>query len=241
MRRRIKHSRRVLLLLGFSLAVAIIIAPSAFANFGGKLVLDSCCVLRGNRAGIQAPSSNFSLPSYSLGAIRVSAERDTGTQWGVIQVGFAQTNDANAGECGSRSSLTHYWEYKIYGDGSFPYHCAWLDGTPLVYGATKLYTVYRKLESATGNTTTWQANIDGVQKLVANVSFDGATHVTATGELQGSSSGSLSGCYACAGSNAWQRTSAAGSTLWTTISSAQNINSDGAWSIGSLPAFNVSR
>ncbi len=240
-----RASARALRLISLVSVVAVMAfvdasSASAQANFGGKNLDASCCDHRGVRSGIQAPGGNFSLSSGMLGVFRVAAEGFAGNYGGIIQTGFGQTNDATFDECGSRTTLTHYWEYQVAQEGA-AYHCAWLDGTPLVYNGTKLYSVYRRSQRYTGNTTTWQANIDGVQKLSVDVNFDSALLISASGELSGGGSGSLSACYACAGSNPWQRTPSAGSIGWTTIMQAQNINTDGLWSIGNLPGpFNVS-
>ena len=118
----------------------------------------------------------------------------------------------------------------------------------MTLGATKLYTVYRRLSAQTGNSTTWRARIEtlDVGGGGADVDFDFASLVAATGEiireggLGGWGTGDVDGCYGCTQTSSgllirWQRTTAAGSTQWTDIQSAHNINTDSRWEIGSLP------
>lgn len=172
---------------------------------------------------------------------------------GLIQVGFAQSNGLDLDDCGYRTTLHHYWEYKLAISGA-PFHCAWLDNDAVVKGASKLYTVFRKVRSTTiTNDTTWEARIEGAQKLALNVHFDGADNVGASGELVrsgvpfGFSHGGLSACYGCSGSATypttiqWQMTTAAGSSGWADIAEANAItlNSDGNWVIGAIPAWTI--
>lgn len=126
-------------------------------------------------------------------------------------------------------------QYKVNLDGA-PFHCGWIDSTPVVLGGTALYTVSRSSAGA----GVWRANLNGVQRLQVDVNFSSAHRILASGELvrdSGVPDGTVDACYACAGSNSWARTSVAdpGTADWTTIQSAQNINTDGQWSIDPLP------
>jgi hypothetical protein len=154
-----------------------------------------------------------------------------------MQIGFGKTNSAPLSDCLGRSSLTNFWEYKIYDFGTM-YHCAWLDGEPLVLEAPRRYSVLRRASSSTGNETTWGAFLDGERKLSMNILYDGAEQVYAGGELDNCTTcqwipdGAMHGCIACAGSTPWQRTSSEGSVGWVDIGAATNVNTDGDWAIG---------
>jgi hypothetical protein len=230
--------RIVVVALTFSLVA--LVAPGqapADPNFGFKYVHQSCCVLRGTSAGLYAPSTSYPLPSGVLGVMRVSAERNLGNVGGLIQIGYGKTNGLVLDDCGSRSSLTNYWEYRRYTSGA-GYHCAWLDGEPLVFDAPRHYAVLRRSSQSTGNATTWGAFLDGTRKLSINILFDGAEIILAGGELNNCSScsglpdGAMHGWYGDAGSTYWQRSSAEGGGNWVTINSATNYNTDGQWAIG---------
>ncbi|MDQ3823308.1 MAG: hypothetical protein M3321_08715 [Actinomycetota bacterium] len=171
----------------------------------------------------------------------------------MIQVGFAQSEELSIDDCGARGTLTHYWEYRVSIDGA-PAHCAWLDGTPVHRGQSKLYTVFRKVQTPeVPNNTTWEARIEGVKKLAVNLRFDGADALIASGELVRSSppfgpvKGGVDACYGCSGSAVypttiqWQKTSAAGSTQWTDIpeGTANYLNTDGEWIIGDIPTWAI--
>lgn len=237
---RVRAAQRLFAAFVACLGVAVTAAahaPPANAvinNFGGKFLDSDCCVLRGTRSGIQAPGSQFQLPNGTDGVVRVAAESHT-LATGIIQIGFSMQNNASVDDCGSRSSLTHFWEYKVNLEGA-PFHCGWIDGTPVVLGGTALYTVARS-SSGVG---VWHANLNGVQRLQVDVNFSSAHRIVASGELIreiAEPDGTIDACYACAGSNAWARTSVAdpGSADWTEIQSATNINTDGQWSIDPLP------
>jgi hypothetical protein len=122
--------------------------------------------------------------------------------------------------------------------------------------ASNLYSVYRRNQSATGNSTTWQANINSGYVDDRNVGFDAAKIGLAAGEIQtdpnafnfGPADGDVYGCYGCAatpnGVIGWQNTTTAGSAGWTTITSATNINpasptwagkTDDRWTVQDLP------
>jgi hypothetical protein len=231
--------RIAVLALAFSLLASVTPGEAAAdPNFGFKYVDQSCCVLRGTSAGLYAPSTTYPLPSGVLGLMRVSAQRTCcGDVGGLIQIGYGKTNNLLFSDCGSRSSLTNYWEYKKYTAGA-NYHCAWLDGEPLVFDAPRQYAVLRRLSQSTGKTTTWGAFIDGTRKLSINILFDGAEIILAGGELNNCFSctsipdGAMHGWYGDAGSTYWQRSSVEGGGNWVTINSATNWNTDGQWEIG---------
>jgi hypothetical protein len=228
----------LILVLG---AVLFVVIPprqvAANPNFGAKYLSQSCCVLRGNRAGIYAPSNSYSLPSGVLGLMRVEAQRTSSTAIGLIQIGYGKTNNLSFSDCGNRSTLTNFWEYRVYTQGS-TYHCAWLTGEPLVFGAPRRYSILRRGSWATGNETTWGAYLDGTQKLSINILFDGAEHIYVGGELNkcftcsGLPDGDMHGWYGASGSTPWQRTSTEGGGNWVTVGQATNLNSDGDWAIG---------
>lgn len=228
------------------------------ANFGGKRrgAVTPGLFARGNRSHIQAPTADCELDHLHVCAVRVIAEAYSSgeSDSGLIQVGFAQSNELPVDDCGYRTTLHNFWEYKVSVAGA-PTHCAWLDGVPVQYGKSKLYTVFRKLQSTTiTNVTTWEARIEGTQQLVVNVKFNGADDVAATGELTRDKTnalsyahGGVSGCYGCSGSSTyptpiqWQMTTTAGSSGWAdqTEANSINVNSDGNWVIGTIPAWTV--
>jgi hypothetical protein len=224
-------------------------------NFGVKYRGSKTAGLfaRGSRAGITAPSSSadFRTPFEHGGVVRAYAESYSTGIAGLIQVGFGLSNFGNVADCGYRTGLSHYWEYHRARAGE-TFHCAWLDGTPVVFGGAKLYTVFRNLQSETGNTTTWQANIDGVQKLRTNVYFDGADVAGAGGELVflGANGlqmgdGVVNACIGCQATHygviPWQMTTAAGSAQWSNVNSvdAKTLNTDGKWVFGTFPAWTL--
>jgi hypothetical protein len=136
--------------------------------------------------------------------------------------------------------------------------CEWLDQT--ARGESNLYTVYRVLTQRFGNSSTWQANINGREKSVRFMPFDAAPRSVAGGEIGNEQApprihpdGNVYGCYGCTatpkGMWGWQRTTVAGSSQWQNINSATNITqaifgdskTDGRWVVGSLPGpFSVS-
>jgi hypothetical protein len=237
-----------------------------FNNFGGKVVLrleeeD----IRGVRAGIRTPRRNdFHLPYLNAGVMRVSAEY--GLRY-LIQTGFGRTNRVFIGACGysppDDKLYTYYETLAPPLGGTQPtviQDCAWLSVAPR--GRSNLYTVYRKRQAATGNQTTWQANINGRRRTVRQMGVDGMEVAVAGGELIHKQAvptyypdGRIYGCFGCTatplGVIRWQRTTAVGSSGWFNITSAQNITSalelygqpvatDDRWQVGPLPgAFEV--
>jgi hypothetical protein len=237
------HWVRVILLGSVGFGLVALLAPEKAAadpNFGFKYKDQSCCVLRGTRAGLYPPDNTYPVPSGVLALMRVSAQRVFADVSGLIQIGFGKTNSITFDNCGQRSSLTNYWEYRKFTAGS-DYFCAWLDGEPVVLDAPRLYMVLRRASASTGNETTWEAKLDGLRHLSVNILFDGAELILAGGELNncfscsGLPDGAMHGWYGASGSTAWQRTSTEGGGNWVTITSATNYNSDGQWAIGNLP------
>jgi hypothetical protein len=217
-------------------------------NFGGKYLDQNGNTYRGARAGIQAPASLGAVPYVTLAVMRVSAEAES--RRSLIQVGFGLTKSQRLGSCGNSPAdgyYHEYWETIISGSQD----CRWRAAVP--FGQSQLYAVYRRLSSATGNDTTWQANFNGSYRIDNNIGFDSAERIVAGGEFGSSAGGSfdrpdgrIEGCYGCSqapigtGPIGWQRTALAGSTGWTTIDSANNITdppftSSNRWIVDPLP------
>ena len=104
----------------------------AGANFGFNYIINSeyCGTnyLTGSRVSIDAPAYNFG-PTAATGDIaRVVAENDDPSSGSamLVQIGMAQTNGFGYDQCGGRTTLTNFWEYKPYSTSTTNYTCAWL-------------------------------------------------------------------------------------------------------------------
>jgi hypothetical protein len=223
-------------------------------NFGGKYL--DLSDIRGLRAGIQAPTANFVLPYNTAAVMRVSAENSNFHT--LVQTGFGRTLRRPHPFCGDSpgTAIVNFWEYIKPPAGGADYRCAWGATTPL--GSAQAYAVYRRNQSATGNTTTWQVNLNGVEQAQALPGFDAALRAIAGGEIVNPDGilpfdrpdGKVYGCYGCVatplGVMLWQRTASAGNAGYVNINSANNITeppftSTSRWTVGNLPgAFEVS-
>ena len=225
--------------------LALVFLPSASAgsNWGDKTVREGCCPLRGTQSGLQVPNKDYPLPAGTAGLMRVVSEKHTSDP-GLFQIGYGRTQSIQLSDCGDMPTLHHFWEYHVAAPGG-TYHCRWLDD-PLAKGSAYKYTIFRR-NCDTCGLVTWGAYLNGTLKLSARVSYDTATLISAGGELSNNVPGSVAdgamhGCYACAGSQVWQRSEVAApaASQWITVQNALHTNTDGQWQIGSLPgAFGV--
>jgi hypothetical protein len=225
-------------------------------QFGGRFVLGDGLNLRGVRSTIRTPSTHhFVLPYRTAAVMRVAAEQAPG----LIQVGFGRAYRINIGNCGltaEENKLYTYFESMTVSGGGESQVCQWLDRIPLK--ATRLFTVYRRNQSAAGNTTTWRTRIDGADDIhTRNVGFDTASNVEAGGEIAADwaifdfvccPDGELWGAYGLTpspkfGIRPWQLTQAAGSSGWRAVapSEAEDVTTENAiqddrWTITSTSA-----
>jgi hypothetical protein len=226
-------------------------------NYGGMVVQHSTTPdIRGVRSAIMTPTRHdFVLPSVTAGIMRVSAE--SGDATGLIQVGFARTWSQYIDDCGpgvQDGKLYTMFEW-IKRDPINPQiefaHCEW--GTQLNRGSSKLYTVFRKKNTAAPNT--WEARINGAYVVSQPLDFEAAGTAVAGGEIVSSSGttstfarpdGTLYGCYGCKASALglipWQTTTRAGSSAWKKVTSADAVEitadhfpTDGRWSVDGFP------
>ena len=207
------------------------------ANFGFNYIINSeCCgtnYLTGSRVSIDAPGYNFE-PTAATGDIaRVVVENDDPSSGSamLVQIGMAQTNGFGYEQCGGRTTLTNFWEYKPYSTSTTNYTCAWLSSI----GTQATHYKY-SAKSVPGAGSVWDIFLDGVLQKEVDLGIGVATIVYAGGELSSCStctrplSGMIEACYACAvGDTQWQRFTINGAT--TTIGGAHTRNDTGYWTI----------
>jgi hypothetical protein len=211
---------------------------TAGSNFGLDYILNSeCCGsnnLTGTRSSIDAPGFNFGPQNQSGDIARVAAEYDGPNGAALLaQIGMAQTNNFNFDNCGGRSTLTNWWEYKPYSTSTMNYTCAWLS-TIGTQGTTFKYSV----KSPPSCASCWQLFLDGVLQKQVDLGLGVATQVYAGGELASCFTctrplqGLVEACYACAvGDTQWQRYNI--NDTYTTIGSSHIENDTGYWTITS--------
>lgn len=219
----------------FALVVYAERATAGPPNFGYRYVTNACCELRGTRAQIKSPNYNLkTTPAGYLAIMRVIAQGNDA----LIQTGFGTAPQQSFGACGTRSANTVFWEQKISGGG---YTCQWL-GT---FGATPTNKKYSVVRSSNCSTC-WCVFVDGsLQYSSGALGFSAAYQVYAGGEFNagppGTPGGTAYGCYGCDGQTPWQRTSQVYGGTWTIVQSANAVNTDGQWSVGSPPSpFSIS-
>jgi hypothetical protein len=149
------------------------------------------------------------------------------------------------------TQLTDYVEYKYLSTSNNidDYVCRELDvigssGTNHKYTVAHVYDPY-------ANQGTWDAFLDGVLQVQADVGFGSATYAHVGGEFNADTygpftpKGQSSACYGCAGGQPLERATRAfgdpGGEGWTTVMNMFTRNTDGHWSIGSAPTpFTIS-
>jgi len=232
--------------------------PDQRTNFGGKIVIHTSAPdILGVRAGVRTPTdSDFEIPYDTAAFMRVSAEGNAGL--GLIQTGFGRTLRQPMRTCGfsePEGKLNNYWETIFTNpDGDEDQDCEWR-GLTRGRGKSSLYTVY-----FLANSDEWRAKVDGVVFHTQELDFAAAALATASGEIVDQlpegfdhPDGTLSGCFGCTstpkGLIPWQFTMHRGSSAWTKINSAADLDSrvvgpdfsDDRWAVSGFPGpFKVS-
>ena len=209
--------RRAVPLLTIGL-VLVVAASAAFAkpNFGGPVLAGT--PYRGVRSTIAHGTLGWPspLPGGEVANMRVDTESGLTEADGLIQVGFAHTNQAAVDDCGQMTSVHNYFEIResqsAQGQG---YHCGWVSNLdPGGYtgsGASQRYTVQRSGASwvSQGGTTffPWSAYVDGNpvgwqdlkwgtgELAVAGGEYNNAWTDTVNMAVAGTVSGNIYGCY----------------------------------------------
>jgi hypothetical protein len=218
-------------------------ASGAILNQGMNYISSSCCTLRATKVGIVAPTSaDFFLQSGVAALESVRSESCTSitgcSSGGLMQVGLLEAlTNVDGGTCPSSSGLHQFFESRPM-NGSFT--CGYVR---LVSGGdSSNYVVWRRPTGA----TTWAGFIRGSLVISQDVGYDAAGLIAAGGEISCGTCSSTppSHPWAYFGGNGlelWQRSSVAGGGSWFTIQQANKINTDGGWTIESVPnPFHVS-
>jgi hypothetical protein len=238
-------------IVGLTLMLEVLAAaPSAGAsqNWGIEYLTNSCCVIQGNRSAILSPGVDYTMPTGTVEA-QTSFAQNTGSGYaGLIQIGMGHgAVDAGFSTCGVQTTLTNFYEWKPWTQSNSDYTCGKLStiGTAVTNSKYSVMHVYDPYQFQ----GTWDAFLNGVLQVSANVGFATPTHVHVGSEFNNGypfpAQGNTWACYGCNGGNPWERATRAygdpSGQSWTQVMQSTGRYDDAGWTHGTAPTpFSIS-